>query len=611
MSFPDAPGLFFMAGENNKEPRLEANGAGKSTVWDAISWLIYGKTPKGLKAGDISSWGVTPIGTSVALQYSHDGQEYELKRTWNPNSFTLTSAGGEPEDLVPDETNTFMHHLCSSGKALDMTAFLSSVYFAQGQPVFLDLLPAAKASLFAEILSLDSWLEYSDRSASQADALAKDISRLELRIADKQARLRTLVDSDFSSFADNWEKENQEACLDLKKNEHELVEEALRYGRTAESVKETISRLELELGQHLDKEFRAQGSFDKIQEKVNNARDAATASRTRCTDAEERAARAGTNKTCPTCGQSVRALFTDPTVDMKEFARSLRMEYVMVRDKYTESQRLLSQSQETLLGFSQQVSNTRELLRNKRNEYQSATRGFESLDNKIEDAQRRVDELKRKQNPFKEKQQEVEADIKRTSTDITNYVHDMDALVTAQAGFSWWVKGFKDVRLKQIQQALTQLEIEVNSSLVQLGLIGWSLKFDISRETKTSKISKGFFVTVTSPSNKNPVPWEAWSGGEAQRLRLATTLGLGNLIRSTYGIQLDLEVWDEPTTYMSSAGVEDLLAALAARAQDEKRQVWIVDHRTLGSSAFSGIVLISKSSRTSSIEQLVLTTEGE
>ena len=54
--FPREPGLYFMWGENQHEPRLEANGAGKSKLWEALVWVIFGKTSRGLKAGDAANW---------------------------------------------------------------------------------------------------------------------------------------------------------------------------------------------------------------------------------------------------------------------------------------------------------------------------------------------------------------------------------------------------------------------------------------------------------------------------------------------------------------------------------------------------------------------------
>ena len=169
--------------------------------------------------------------------------------------------------------------------------------------------------------------------------------------------------------------------------------------------------------------------------------------------------------------------------------------------------------------------------------------------------------------------------------------------------YSFWVRGFKDLRLQLIAEALTELEIEVNSCVTALGLIDWELKFQVDRETASGTISRGFTVSVISPYNNKPVPWESWSGGESQRLRIAATMGLSNLIRSRTGTELALEVWDEPSTALSQQGVHDLLEALNHRANTEQRPIWIVDHTSHSFGGFAGGATITKRKSGSVIEQ--------
>jgi DNA repair exonuclease SbcCD ATPase subunit len=136
-----------------------------------------------------------------------------------------------------------------------------------------------------------------------------------------------------------------------------------------------------------------------------------------------------------------------------------------------------------------------------------------------------------------------------------------------------------------------------------LGLIEWELGFQVDRETAKGTLQRGFNVAVLSPHNTKAVPWEAWSGGEGQRLRLAANMGLADLIRSRTGTTLNLEVWDEPTQGLSPRGVADLLESLAQRARNEGRQIWIVDHRSYDFGGFAGTATIVKSQSGSRIRQ--------
>lgn len=146
---------------------------------------------------------------------------------------------------------------------------------------------------------------------------------------------------------------------------------------------------------------------------------------------------------------------------------------------------------------------------------------------------------------------------------------------------SYWIKGFKRIRLFIIEQAFQTLEIEVNNSLAQLGMPDWSISFAIERENKSGGVTKGFIVLINSPNNPNPVKWESWSGGETQRLQLAGDLGLANLIMQQAGLTSTIEFYDEPSTHLSKEGMLDLANMLHDRAVTDKKQIWIIDHAAI------------------------------
>ena len=57
-----------MTGRNEAEPALERNGSGKSTVWDALTWCLFGKDARGLSAGNVANWN-SPKGASVSFAF--------------------------------------------------------------------------------------------------------------------------------------------------------------------------------------------------------------------------------------------------------------------------------------------------------------------------------------------------------------------------------------------------------------------------------------------------------------------------------------------------------------------------------------------------------------
>ena len=107
-------------------------------------------------------------------------------------------------------------------------------------------------------------------------------------------------------------------------------------------------------------------------------------------------------------------------------------------------------------------------------------------------------------------------------------------------------------------------------------------------------MTKGFTMFVTNASRPEPVRFEAWSGGEAQRLQLAGDLGLANLIMLQAGLRSTIEFFDEPSKHLSRAGLLDLAETLHQRAITEQKRILLIDHQTIDFGEFADIIKIVK-----------------
>jgi DNA repair exonuclease SbcCD ATPase subunit len=204
-----------------------------------------------------------------------------------------------------------------------------------------------------------------------------------------------------------------------------------------------------------------------------------------------------------------------------------------------------------------------------------------------------IEALQQKENPFREMISSNIAERKVLRKRIKKLQIEIDTLKTLHEATAYWVKGFKRVRLFVVEEALSALEIEVNNLLVTLGLIDWKITFDIERENKSGGVTKGFTVLIHSPKHDKPVRFESFSGGEVQRLRLAGDLGLSNLIMEQAGFENMVEIIDEPSEHLSTEGIDDLIETIAQRAEDTGKQVWLIEHHSLASNLFKGILSVS------------------
>lgn len=598
-TFPEQPGLYFLRGENDDEPALGANGAGKSTFWNAICWVLFDRTVKGLRAGDVANWD-EPKGARVDLDYANaSGQICRITRQHSPNKWLHhTEDAGEPIDLTKDGTNPALADL-----RLALQPFLNSVLMGQGRPMFLDLSAPDKASLFSDVLGLEAWIERSTK-ASKAAREQDEISReLERRLAHIDGSLKSIDHKSLEGSASEWKAEQDERLhkLDAKhargREELKALKAAGKDKAEAAEVARSALREALDILKDTRERVRAQAR------KSADAKSASDEGERICHHLSNAAIKLRDFEVCPTCFQQVpeaqrRGLESSAWDRSKVEARKQVDRW---KDDNVEH-KLLQEMEEELAKGERAVDKWRDVVTEVEQLEKAAQRNIDFLNRDLDHLEDEAERIEQERNPFASLRQEAldrEANLLAQRKDLERRLDDSEA---QRYLFSYWVTGFKELRLQQIDDSLEHFEIEVNNNLAELGLVGWELRFEVDKETKSGTIKRGFNVRVLSPHNKESVPWESWSGGEGQRLRLATQAGLADLIRARTGTRINLEVWDEPTEHLSGQGVTDLLDALADRARREHRQIWLVDHRSLGYGAFTDVYTVVKDSQGSHIK---------
>jgi len=290
-------------------------------------------------------------------------------------------------------------------------------------------------------------------------------------------------------------------------------------------------------------------------------------------------------KKCPTCGAPVSNAHIK-----KEIAKN--------KQQVAEVEALLADTKDKC----RRAEADAEAFADEEENYLNLERTLSAHKADLESTKRQLAERKAEANPYTAQREEMERRGQELSDKLLRVQADI-SLLTAQTGAAqYWVKGFKEIRLMLIQESLAQLTLECNEVLFQMGLQDWSVSFDVERETKAGGINKNFTVMVQAPQMKDPVPWEVWSGGESQRLRLAVSMGCANLVSGRLGMQPTVEMWDEPSSWMAEAGIQDMLSVLTERAQRYQKVILLADHRALDFGGFAGIINIVKDSGGSRID---------
>ncbi|MGY6530877.1 MAG: AAA family ATPase [Cyanobacterium sp.] len=157
-----------------------ANGAGKSSLLEAITWAIWGKT-RAKASEDVIHLGEK--NTRVDFEFSYGGQIYRIIRTkqrkggstldfqiLNKNNFNSISAKGvtETQDRVND---------CLK---MDYDTFVNSAYLQQGQAdKFMTYGASQRKEILVKLLKLDEYDKVAQKAKDSAKRYNEDKNRLE------------------------------------------------------------------------------------------------------------------------------------------------------------------------------------------------------------------------------------------------------------------------------------------------------------------------------------------------------------------------------------------------------------------------------------------------
>jgi DNA repair exonuclease SbcCD ATPase subunit len=576
-------GLYFLRGKNEASEALGSNGAGKSTIVDSLFWCLYGKTVQGLKNPDVIPWsgkGKTEVEVTIQI----DDITHNIKRTIGPNLLTI-----DDKEAGQDYVNELI------GIPFEILPY--TIILGQRKPLFFDLTASEKLKLFGEVLQLERWDKRSDHAATTVKSLESEIASTQNELDSCLNQLAT-ADSDFKALkqqSSEWEAKRADSLANADKEKANLLKqiESVANERDAADLKLDHSECELKaLRKSLD------DRYSELRTTNNNINycEANIKSEKRSKQEAEEKIKALNNDNCPTCSQPIKSdkLRKQLEAALKNALKSFINGIETNQDSFDRNvvaanhiQLTINRLEEAKEGFENDANEARLVLDRlvpRISEWQAQVKAIEKS----------LQDFEEKNNPYTEQLQTLRRRRDISKANGNKYEETIKTKTEYCERVRFWIKGFKDIKLLVVEEILQELEITSNAMTEESGLIGWQIQYDIERETKSKTIARGLNISILSPANKQPVKWECWSGGEAQRLRLIGTAALSSVLLNHVGVSCNFEVYDEPTQGLSKEGIVDLVELLAQRAADTHKSIWLIDHHTISSNKFAAEILITK-----------------
>jgi len=576
--------LYFVHGENKKEPRLGGNGVGKSTLFvDAPYWILTGKTVLSQRPGALVENWDNGTGTKGVLHIKLDDDDYIIERGRNPSILTLNGTviqQAEIDKLLP----------------LSDAALRRTLLLGQRGSLFLDLRPEDKSRLFSETLDLDRWLRASDHAGDQVKTLDRSLTLLRSDLAGSKARSSLLRDQhDAAATKEEAFSADRAARLiligrELKTRQEEMdgVRDTLREARAAlatltvpdsaatETPAQRLARARQDEGIKRRELGALEANLRNIRQKEQEARGQLEAYQD--------------DSYCPECGQPV----TQQHIEEKRAALSVKIKAATeLGDEFArDANRLdlkLKGVEQTIRDLEKEAKEGEEI----RHEIHILEMKYLNIEAGLETLTKERNKTINETNPFTAICDDLEEQYIQEGKKTGELEIKYAGIESEIEIFKFWQKGFKDIRLELIDATLLELELTTNRNARALGLEDWRIAFSTEKETKSGATSQAFTVLLYPPGQQEAIDWSAFSGGESQRWHIAVTCGLSEVLLNRAGIEPDTEIYDEITNYISSEGIEDVLEFLKERSIELNRKIYLIDHH-VGVGDFTDTVSLVK-----------------
>ena len=226
------------------------NGAGKSSILDAMTWALFGRARK----PDESIINLASDTAQVILTFEYEGNLYRVIRT-NPRGKTTALEFHICENGAAGNTGAWKPLTESSLREtdqkivdtlrLDYETFINAAFFLQGEAdQFTQHNPSDRKRILSQILNLEIWEGYRKKAFQSRRNVETEISHMDGRTAE----IRLELEQEESRKEQLAELEQQlEAAVDLRKKQDETLEEILKYQGLLTEIGNKANDLDLQV----------------------------------------------------------------------------------------------------------------------------------------------------------------------------------------------------------------------------------------------------------------------------------------------------------------------------------------------------------------------------
>ena len=514
---------------------IGTNGAGKSTVLDALTFSLFGKSFRKINKPQLVN-SVNEKDCVVEVEFSINGTQWKIQRgikpaifkIWRDDNLLDQSAAANDQQKWLEQNVLKMNY-----KSFTQIVILGSSTFVP----FMQLTPGNRREVIEDLLDIRIFSSMNTVIKEKIRSVKETVKVLELK---KESLIDKVKMQE--NFIDELENRGKKNIADKELKIQGLLNEENDLMNTCEGMNEELNSLEKNLEKHsgATEKLRTLGNLKgKISTKVSSI----TKEHKFFTQ----------NTVCPTCNQDIEETFrinriNDAQTKAKELQSGYKeLEEAIKKEEERERQFLLLSKEITSLTHGISKNNT---------QIAGCQRQVRDLESEI---QRITDNLANR-NIEHEKLTTFKDNLKTTYDELAQHKDTINYY-----DFSYSLLKDGGVKTKIIKKYLPLINQQVNR---YLQLMDFYINFSLDEE---------FSETVQSPIHED-FSYSSFSEGEKMRIDLALLFTWREVARMKNSVNTNLLIMDEVfDSSLDGVGTEDFLKIIRFIIKDAN--VFVISHK--------------------------------